>query len=78
MDTSNKDEHESTVLNCQVNTVNQEPKPVIDGTTEPDAEVSLKLKDIQMSLLEEELKIVKKTMLTAIEEMKEELHESCK
>ena len=83
VDTGNRADIEHTILNSHVDEVSQEPEPTMDGAksydTEPDAEIPLKLKDMQIKLLKE-LELAKedhaclqKTKTTAIEEMKEEL-----
>ena len=63
VDTSTKDELEYTVLNSHADMVNLKPEPTMDGAksyvTEPDAEMSMTLKDMQMKLLKEELELVK-------------------
>ena len=82
--TSNEDELEHRFPKSHVDMVSHKLEPTMDGakiyTTEPDAEESLKLKDMQIKLLKEELEIVKedhaclqKTTFIAIQEMKKEL-----
>ena len=84
VDTSHKAELEHTFLNSHVDKVSHKPEPTMNSSktyaTDPDAEMPLNLKDIQMKLLKEELEFLKeynaclqKTKATAIEEMKEEL-----
>ena len=87
VDASHKAALEHTFLNSHVDKVSCKPEPNMDSiktyATDPDVEMPLNLKDMQLELLKEELELLKddnaylqKTKATATEEMKEELRKA--